>query len=72
MISHLPFCRQYTDHSLKGLKEKNVEVFFVQAVEGLFDYIHISAVQNEAEGYIKKLATAALENELRRIRPILR
>ncbi|KAJ3542518.1 hypothetical protein NMY22_g3491 [Coprinellus aureogranulatus] len=51
---------------LAGLKGKNVEDFFVQAVEGLFDCVHIPTVQNEAEGYIRKLATAIFENELRR------
>lgn len=43
-----------------------MEEFFIQAVEGLFDCIHITTVQSEAEGYIRKLATAIFENEIRR------
>jgi transformation/transcription domain-associated protein len=38
----------------------------LHALEGLFDCVHLPAVQSEAEGYIKKMATALFESEMRR------
>lgn len=50
----------------EGLKSKNIDDFFVKALEGLFDCIHIPSVQSEAQGYLRKLSSTIFEGEIRR------
>ncbi|KAG2013625.1 atypical/PIKK/TRRAP protein kinase [Coprinopsis cinerea AmutBmut pab1-1] len=50
----------------EGIKGRNVEDFFVRTVEGIFDSIYIPTIQNEAESYLRKLASTVFENEIRR------
>lgn len=50
--------------AIPGLKGKNAEEFFVHAMEGLFNCIHLPAVQSEAESYIKKVLSALFESDM--------
>ena len=52
--------------TLQGIKGRNVEEFFVGALEGAFDALHIPEVQDKAEAFIRKLAQAVFEEDIRR------
>ncbi|TFK23272.1 atypical/PIKK/TRRAP protein kinase [Coprinopsis marcescibilis] len=50
----------------EGIKGRNIEEFFVTVIEGIFDGLHVPAVQTEAENYLQRLASTIFENEIRR------
>ena len=52
--------------ALQGIKGRNVEEFFVSALEGTFDALHIPEVQDKAEAFVRKLAQAVFEEDIRR------
>ncbi|RXW12133.1 hypothetical protein EST38_g13721, partial [Candolleomyces aberdarensis] len=53
----------------EGLKGKNVEDFFVHALEGLFDCIHLPPVQSEAEGNLLAGILDSIPHALAREQP---
>jgi transformation/transcription domain-associated protein len=52
--------------TLQGIKGRVVGEFFVSALEGTFDALHALEVQDKAEAFVRKLAQAVFEEDIRR------
>jgi len=50
---------------IQGVKGRNSEDLFISALEGIFDAIHQSEVQEKAEQFIRKLSHVVFESQLR-------
>ncbi|KAJ3865184.1 hypothetical protein EV359DRAFT_39363 [Lentinula novae-zelandiae] len=50
----------------QGIKGRNAEELFVSTLEGAFDAVHITEVQEKAESFIRKLSQAVFDAELKR------
>ncbi|KIK68099.1 hypothetical protein GYMLUDRAFT_36928 [Collybiopsis luxurians FD-317 M1] len=50
----------------QGVKGRNAEELFVSTLEGVFDAIHITDVQEKAELFLRRFSQALFDGELRR------
>ena len=53
-------------HFTKGIQGRDRETVFVKGIEGLFDALHISDVQERAEGFLRSFSRHVFTIEARR------